>query len=123
MCKLKVCNYIYITFCCLNTEKYSLQGVPTPYVKKKMAYDRYKTCLLEEKNAAADYWRITSKGHEVKFVKQHKSALSCFDDKKYLLSCKLHSLPYGSSLIKKYDKKECPFCRKNRKLNRETMKR
>ena len=28
-------------------------------------------------------------------------------------------MPYGSALIKKYENKKCPFCRKNRKLIRQ----
>ena len=40
-------------------------------------------------------------------------SLSVFDDKRFLLQCLKHSVPYGSILARKYAYRKCPFCKKN----------
>ena len=39
--------------------------------------------------------------HHLYTVKQTKLSLSSFDDKRYLLDCSIHSLPYGHKALKR----------------------
>ena len=61
--------------------------MPTSYVQNELRYIDYKNCLFEEnkKEKLAEFWKIGSKDHEIKFQLQKKRTLSLFDDKRYLL--------------------------------------
>ena len=54
---------------------------------------------------------IQSRKHKNMLLQQRKLALSSFDDKRYLLPCGQHSVPYGSVLIAAcVESNSCYFC-------------
>lgn len=54
---------------------------------------------------------IQSRKHVNRLMEQRKLAFSSFDDKRYLLPCGQHSVPYGSALIPKSEGEGCYFCK------------
>ena len=59
---------------------------------------------------------IQSRKHTNRLMKQRRLAFSSFDDKRYLLPCGQHSVPYGSVLLKWMEEEEdfnhtCFFCK------------
>ena len=65
----------------------------------------YHECLFDEQTTSATYFQIASSNHQLSTNKITKSALSPYDDKRYLLpitSPNLHdTLAYGHYKIKK----------------------
>lgn len=61
---------------------------------EKMKYDMYNETLLESKITTETVYNITSKDFQLYTVKSQKTALSPFDDKRYLVD-NINTLPYG----------------------------
>jgi len=76
-------------------EKSTAKGIKTSYQKKHMKHELYKHCLFEDATTTASYYQITSKDHQLNTAKIVKSALSPFDDKRYLLANTTDTLAYG----------------------------
>lgn len=77
--------------------------------RKKIPFEAFERCLAEISSQRATQYTISSKSHNVRVMKQSKLAFSSFDDKRYLLPCGIHSVPYGSEEIT-YNKFYCSFC-------------
>jgi hypothetical protein len=81
--------------------KSTAKGFKTSYAKKHMKHETYKKCLFDEVTAHASYYQIGSKNHQLSTNKIEKSALSPFDDKRYLLTGSHQTLAHGHWKIPK----------------------
>ena len=93
-----------------NITESKAKGVKRCY-KKKIPFQAYVNCLTAIEKTQIEQVGIISKNHQNMLVKQLKVAFSSFDDKRFLL-CAIHSVPYGSYLIKTFrETGECYFCK------------
>lgn len=63
---------------------------------KKITFQHYKRCLQTIARHDVTQYNIMSRSHVVHTTKAQKLAFSSFDDKRYLFTCGIHSVPYGS---------------------------
>lgn len=103
-------TYAYL----LNDEKKKVyskcKGITKAY-KKTIRFEIFKHCITHISKKTVRQYRIQSKNHIIHTLKIRKVAFTSFDDKRYLLPCGIHSVPYGSVLIQKAIKnKKCCFC-------------
>ena len=80
-------------------EKSTAKGIKTSYQKKHIKHELYKRCLFENLTTTASYHQIGSVNHQLSTNKIVKSALSPFDDKRYLLADSTDTLAYGHHRI------------------------
>ena len=82
-------------------------------VKKNIRLKEYKRCLQEIGHLQVEQCTLRSKNHVNQMISSKKIAFSSFDDKRFLM-CPIHSVPYGSCLIREYEKNggKCIFCQK-----------
>ena len=71
------------------------KGIKTGFAKRHIKHALYKKCLFEECTTNASYFQIGSKNHQLSTNQIKKSALSPFDDKRYLLSGSTDTLAHG----------------------------
>ncbi len=93
----------------VKSEKKICKGLGRAAIKNRLQFKQYKKCLKEGKIYRHFFASIRSKKHDVSTILQKKKALSHFDCKRWLFNCGIHSVPYGSKVIKKYYD-VCPFC-------------
>lgn len=87
------------------TTKKTCKGLGRTAIKNRLKFSEYKKSLFEGKDIRHYYTGILSFKHDVYTTVRQKKALSCFDSKRYIFNCKIHSCPFGSSLIKMYNGK------------------
>ena len=92
------------------SEKKVCKGIGRIAIKNRLKFDQYKTCLFDQKVINHNFHAIRSSKHNIKTVKITKRALSFLDTKRFLLNCGIHSLPFGSVLIKRY-RGQCYKCK------------
>ena len=89
---------------CLRSKLYSIQfegGVKQrakgiqKSVKKTLHHDLFKSCLFDNQSERKSMTQLRSTNHQIVVNRMKKIALSCFDDKRYLLEDGLRSLAYG----------------------------
>ena len=80
-------------------EKSTAKGIPKQYAKKHISHSLYRECLLGERQSSANFHLLQSKNHTITTENLTKSALSCYDDKRYLLPNTTDTLAYGHSRI------------------------
>ena len=76
-------------------EKSTAKGIKTSFQRKHIKHDLYKRCLKENITTTASYHQIGSVNHQLSTNKIVKSALSPYDDKRYLLAGTTDTLAYG----------------------------
>jgi hypothetical protein len=76
-------------------EKSTAKGIKLTYQKKHMKHKLYKDCLFNNITTTASYHQISSSNHQLSTNKITKSALSPYDDKRYLLAESTCTLAYG----------------------------
>ena len=64
-------------------------------IKKSLHHDNFLSCLLTKETKRAAMTRIMSSNHQIQVITTNKIALSCFDDKRYILDDGITTLPYG----------------------------
>jgi hypothetical protein len=84
------------------------KGITRAY-KKKITFENYLSCLQSFNKFSLTQYQIRAKNHNIFTAKIDKLCFSSFDDKRYLLECGIHSLPYGSTYIDTCLDK-CPEC-------------
>lgn len=84
-----------------NKEKSTAKGIPKSHAKKHITHSQYKNCLFEEEQTVAEFHILQSKNHTIRTEHMQKSALSCYDDKRFLLSGTTDTLAYGHFKIPK----------------------
>jgi hypothetical protein len=83
------------------------KGVTKAY-KKKITFDNYVDCVKGFDQFRITQYQIRAKDHNLYTVRVNKLCFSSFDDKRYLFSCGVHSVPYGSIYIN--ENGGCPMC-------------
>lgn len=71
-----------------------LKGVKKSVVKNEFCHENYKDCLLNGLSKNAEMNIIRSKQHQLYSMKVNKTALTCYDDKNFLIN-NLDFLSYG----------------------------
>ena len=81
-------------------------------VKKQIPFESFKKAVLGLHEEEVTQYTIQSKKHITRLLRCRKLAFSSFDDKRYLLCNRGHSVPYNSVLIKLSQtlKSKCFFC-------------
>lgn len=82
------------------SEKKVCKGLGKFAIKNRLKFIHYKKCLFEGKDRRFSYHSIRSKKHNISTVRLNKKALSHFDSKRWIFDCGIHSVPYGSYIIK-----------------------
>ena len=72
-----------------------LKGINKSVVKNSIHFDHYKSCLFEDQDHYATMTSLCSYKHQIKTIQVNKTALSHFDDKRYLMDDGIESLPFG----------------------------
>ena len=75
-------------------EKKTAKGVKKSYVSKYIRHSDYRNCLFAEETTTANFFTIRSIKHQLHTTEITKSALSPYDDKRYLIDNSA-SLAYG----------------------------
>lgn len=96
-------------------EKKVCKGVGRAAIMNRMKFDQYKNCLLKNQNYRQDFHGIRSYNHNMKTVMIRKKALNYTDTKRWIFNCGIHSVPYGSFIIREHGG-ECPRCKKSFEL-------
>ena len=94
--------------------KKTAKGLGKMAIQNRLKFKEYKKCLFEKKDIRHHYTGIVSQKHNLFTVIRNKKALSCFDSKRYMLPCGIHSYPLSSYLIEKF-KGKCNKCYKSKK--------
>ena len=81
-----------------NNEKSILKG-HNLYISN----NEYNDTLFNKKTLIHQMSRIRSKKHELVIYISNKISISCFDDKHYILSDGINTLPYGQKDIPKIE--------------------
>ena len=98
------------------TEKKVCKGLGTTAIKNRLKFSEYKKCLFQRKDIRHYYTGIVSKKHNLYTVVRCKKALNCFDSKRFIYKCGIHSSPLGSILVEKFGN-NCYKCG-SRKINK-----
>ena len=102
---------VYVTETKLKKLSQKCKGVKKN-VTKNLDFDTFHELLRQISSKTVEQYSILSKSHRNMLVRQKKTAVTSFDDKRFLL-CAIHSVPYGSKLIKKsINMKQCYKCSK-----------
>ena len=70
-------------------------------VVRTISHQDYLDCLLNTKQMKHSFHAIRCHPHRLYTIKQTKLSPSSFDDKRYLLDCSVHSLPYEHKAVKR----------------------
>ena len=75
------------------------KGVGRVTVKQDINFEHYERCLYENREFLATWRKFRSVNHSIQQVEQTKKALSCFDDKRYILRDGINTMAYGHYMI------------------------
>jgi hypothetical protein len=79
--------------------------------RKRIAFEEYKKCVTGVSEHTVTQYAIRSLNHEIRTVKIKKLCFSSFDNKRHIMNCNIHTVPYGSRYIEEaVKKKRCVFC-------------
>ena len=76
-------------------EQKKCKGIAKRFAKK-ISFSAYEKCITDIASCSAEQISLRSFNHSIKMLKSTKLAFSSFDDKRFMLSCGFHSLPYGN---------------------------
>lgn len=79
--------------------KKSAKGV-TKHAQKKLKHEAFKTVLTSALMVRVVNNRIASSNHRIETIATNKIALTSFDNKRYIMSDKISSLPFGHYSIR-----------------------
>lgn len=78
--------------------------------RRKIPFEEYKKCIDAIAGHRVQYYAIQSKNHVIKTMRMDKQSFSSFDDKRHILPCGIHTVPYGSFVIDAIKSVNiCPF--------------
>ena len=78
----------------IDTRKHSAKGI-TKVTQRLLTHEKYIETLASGNLVRAENTRIISERHILNTVRANKIALSAYDDKRYILSNGISTLPYG----------------------------
>ncbi|XP_046347918.2 uncharacterized protein LOC125381613 isoform X2 [Haliotis rufescens] len=76
-------------------EKQTAKGVSKTVIKKQLRHSLYKDCLFDQKQFRHNMNQIQSQNHQLHTVSINKISLSPYDDKRFVLKDKIHTLAHG----------------------------
>jgi len=76
------------------------KGVKKSFIKQKLTFEHYKKALFDQKEYTADFNLIRCRKFELTSVRVVKKALSCNDNKRFILQDNIHTLAWGHKQIK-----------------------
>ena len=71
------------------------KGIKKNVIKDKITHEDYKNCLFERQSKLVKMNVIRSRAHNIYTETVNKVALSCEDDKRYILEDRIHTLALG----------------------------
>lgn len=71
------------------------KGLAKPIVKKHIKHVDYFNALFNQSNSKVEMYRLASDFHQMYTLRQTKSGLCCYDDRRYILPNGKNSLVYG----------------------------
>jgi len=80
-------------------EKSTAKGIKKSFAAKHLKHAEYRRCLFEEMTTSAEYHQINAVNHQLGTRKVAKSALSPYDDKRYLQADTTDTPAYGNCKI------------------------
>ena len=92
------------------SQKLCCKGIGKTAIARHLHFEEYKACLYDKKTILKSFATIRSTNHSIRTVSIKKRALSFLDTKRYLFDCGIHSVPFGSYLIQKFNG-QCPRCK------------
>ena len=75
--------------------KFATKGLKKAIAENELLHRKFITCLEEKQKFKVTAKHFRSVAHAVKTVDETKVALSCFDDKRYIMEDGIHTLAYG----------------------------
>ena len=87
----------------IETETKKVKGVKRSVVANEIRFEDYVRCLREHVETTIRQNHIRARLHDVYSVTELKTALSPYDDKRYVLSDQTNTLPWGHYRIPKCD--------------------
>ncbi|KAK3921390.1 putative DNA polymerase [Frankliniella fusca] len=79
------------------------KGIPRAALKSQINFEDYKECITQFKEKNVSYSKIgTDRKHHVFTTYCVKKALSCYDDKRYILDNNFDTLAYGHYTLRNY---------------------
>ena len=94
-CRTCVKSYAYTVCGAQREEKKKCKGIKKNIVKKKLAIEDYKNCVLNSAAKTVKQTQFRSYDHEIFTEEIVKIALSPKDDKRVILQDGIHTLPHG----------------------------
>lgn len=74
-----------------------VKGVPRTAVRE-LQHDHFLNVLSNNEKIVKMYHKLAPSNHIIHLVREKKTALTSFDDKRYVLECGIHSRPHGHYL-------------------------
>ena len=71
------------------------KGIPKSVLEKQLTYDVFENALFTYKDVRIKTHRISSNQHVLKTIRQTRTGISCYDDKRYIESDNIHTKTYG----------------------------
>ena len=123
-CGLAAKNYAYLVQedGCLKEIKKG-KGVKANALQKHITIRDYKDRLLSHSTKSIEFHNIQAKRHNLYVVKQNKVALNSFDDKRWILSCNIHTRAYGNKRNVQPNGNVCQICHPSRKRSFAALER
>ena len=90
------------------------KGIKALALQKRIKMRDYKERLMTYSTKSVSYHNITAKNHNLYVVHQEKVALSSFDDKRWILSCNIHTRAHGNYRNTRNDGYICHICPRKR---------
>ena len=88
-CECFVTNDLFV-----ESQKMSAKGI-SRNVHYKLNHEKFVSALFNQTSDRLINMRIASQGQEVFTLASNKQSLNCFDDKRFILSDGINTLPYG----------------------------
>jgi hypothetical protein len=79
-------------------EKMKLKGMSKTTIKKEIHFENFKKCLLTSTEQFHKMFTLNPINHEMYLSEVTKKSLSPFDDKRYILSCGIQTLPKDNNI-------------------------
>ena len=71
------------------------KGIVKSVIKQNIQHEHYRQCLFKDQKLYVSMKTFRSYDHEIKTIRQTKSALVNFDDKRYILNDGVKTLAHG----------------------------
>ena len=75
--------------------KMTAKGVKRGFVQKNVKHAMYKKTLFNRACTYANFVNFRSRSHKIESVQIHRTCLSAYDDKRYVLQDGISTLAYG----------------------------